>query len=748
MVGNSVNCHAEMSADISSIPSWKIALLEKRRFHDKESTGLNVSNTPSDQQAVADSGIPVWKRTILAKKQNQKNSSVFLAKHGQTNDSQSNDTVSTINNGYVHSLEYDSLLDNSTEQELKPAIVDIDINDTAEDQPVEERLLPIHQNPILRLDLKNRHHSSGGSAKSISSPRVTSTSTGSRKHSSGLSSVSSQAPVTPDAVNEEVFSNDNDHETEVAYGKGFVHKLLMKFSHLSTSTNDQTPNNRCSRQRLSSSCEPSDTGPPSGMPTAKFHSADDLLNETNFHVRIDRSDSCDELDITATNDVNGAFNAHLDHSDVAGQEDDVNSKRHSSCTEIADELPFANIVSSARSLFERLAVHSSSQKQSTSPSSTHNTAPSRFSYIGTLERSQHSKSKSVTKTYVPEDSTPKTFDQLYDSVNKSEKLSEVSHSNGTAPVVNGGESPRNTESSIEDDTNKSVQQSDNRTSSSAVVDSPSSPSCTYTRSSVFNRDVNISDASPSQPPSTHADLSTGENEVLVPKSTMKEQENESIPVASMTLLNTAADESHQRTNDTKSWTVQNTSSNIVRRVRVDSSSLASPLADKGNVKSQLAKKPAPSRPGKLLIRPASNLVAAKTSAEYLELTKFNDVRKGEFTPPVKKERIDPDVYDDDIDKADGVTDGSLIREEYVFDGAGIIIGRSMLTKTNRNRSVNAGNLSMLIIAVDRHSTITVYRIDRGRSVRVRSMGWCQFSNFALRISLRFDLNPQFAIFRG
>jgi len=718
MVGDSVICHAEMSADIASIPSWKIALLERKRLQDKESSGSNVIHTPSgapshdDQEDVVGSHVPAWKRDILTRKQNQKNSSVFLAKHGQTDNSQSNDTVSSISNGHVHSLVYDP--------ELDAAVVDIDINDTTEDEPLEERLLPIHQNPILRLDLKKRYKSSSssGSTRSSLSPKVTSTSSGSQVHSSDPSSVSTQAPVTPDAVdavNEEVFSNDNDYETEVAYGRGFVHKLLMKFSHLSSSSNEHTPNNRYSKQRFSSlgdHCKKSSTGLQRkssrdlesisskrlSMPTTRFHSVDDLLNETKFAVQIDQGDSADELDITVTNDVNGEVTTHLDHGDVDRNEDDVTSKRDSNCEEIADELPFANIVSSARSLFESLAVHSASQKQSTSLSSIQNTASSRFSYIGTLERSHHSKNTPTTKTEV---STPKKFDHSYSSLNKSVKsTAEEPHSNGTSSVTDDGESQRNADARIESDANKSVQESVNKMSSCTVVNSPTGLSSTSTDSdsSMFNRNVNISATKLSQPASTCADLTTGNSDVPVVNSPVKDQEREIIPVAFTTQVKSAVDESHSFTDGAKSSAIENTSTSIAKPIHVDNSSLFSQPADKKeNVKSQPAfsgKKPAPSRPGKLVIRPASNLVAAKTSSEYLELTKFNDVRKGEFAPPLKKERIDP-AFDDDTDKADGVASDSVTAEEYVFDGAGVIIGQSLLTKTNKRKSVNTENLSII-----------------------------------------------------
>ena len=681
-----MNCHAEMSADIASIPPWKVALLQRKRLHDKEPSGLNVSHaTPSGQQAIVDSALPAWKRDILIKKQNP-NSSVFLAKSGHTDDSRSNSAVSTVNNGHVHSVALDC---QSEEPELDATVVDIDINDTVGDQPAEERLLPIHQNPILRLDLKKRTQSSpSSSTRNSVSPRVTS---GSHEHSSTISSVSSHAPVTPDAVNEEVFGNDNDSETDLTYGKGFVHKLLMKFSHLSS---DQTANNRHLKPRfysLGDTSRLSDYGlqkqssrdlesiglqpskPSFSMLATKYHSVDDLCSATKLHTLIDGNDSADELDITTTNDVvNGECGMY------GADEDDNASKRNSSCVEIADELPFANIVSNARSLFESLAVHSASQKPSISPLHTQSTTSSYSSYVGTLERSHQLKRTSAVTAQ--EVSAPKKFDQSHKTLTRSLRWTEVSHSNGTSLVADDGESQGNSDARIETDASE-----DKNTSS--FSNSPSSS--VYTGGSVLNQDVNITATSPSQGASTYADSTTSKNSLHSTKSSAKEKElEETIPSASTIQSKMPAAESGPSTSNT----IENRSTNVARRDHIDNSSLSSQFSDnRENTRSQpvsSGKKPAPSRPGKLVIRPASNLVAAKTSTEYLELTKFNDVRKGEFAPPVKKERTDADAYDDDIDKPDGAAEDVIVIEEYNFTGAGVVIGRSLLTKTNRNRSVN------------------------------------------------------------
>jgi hypothetical protein len=110
-----------------------------------------------------------------------------------------------------------------------------------------------------------------------------------------------------------------------------------------------------------------------------------------------------------------------------------------------------------------------------------------------------------------------------------------------------------------------------------------------------------------------------------------------------------------------------------------------------NAISSTVPKAGPSRPGMLLIRPASNLVAANTKTEYLALTKYNDVRKGEFAPASKKvaepSGDEESVNDDDCDVADAAPDMDT-NEQYIFAGAGVHLSRSLLDKTKQGKRVN------------------------------------------------------------
>lgn len=60
-----------------------------------------------------------------------------------------------------------------------------------------------------------------------------------------------------------------------------------------------------------------------------------------------------------------------------------------------------------------------------------------------------------------------------------------------------------------------------------------------------------------------------------------------------------------------------------------------------------------SNPGRLTIRPASNLNASKLKSEYLKLTQFNDIKVGQFSAPTKpkrqpKSQEERDDDDDDL----------------------------------------------------------------------------------------------------
>ena len=85
-------------------------------------------------------------------------------------------------------------------------------------------------------------------------------------------------------------------------------------------------------------------------------------------------------------------------------------------------------------------------------------------------------------------------------------------------------------------------------------------------------------------------------------------------------------------------------------------------------------------------------MAAKTKSEFLDMTKFNDIKKGEFAPAVRR----PQMMNNRVGK-DDATDGDEDLEQgrvedndvstYEFAGAGVRTGRSLLAKTKAGKKV-------------------------------------------------------------
>jgi hypothetical protein len=121
-------------------------------------------------------------------------------------------------------------------------------------------------------------------------------------------------------------------------------------------------------------------------------------------------------------------------------------------------------------------------------------------------------------------------------------------------------------------------------------------------------------------------------------------------------------------------------------------------------------RPNPAAPGKLVVRPASNLMPAATNVESLKLTTHNDIKTGEFEPARKwlskfdglsSSNVD-DVYDDDGVDGDGAEtgadaaspgivregEGGMFRSSYSFEGAGVVFSKSALSRTKKTRTVS------------------------------------------------------------
>jgi len=103
-------------------------------------------------------------------------------------------------------------------------------------------------------------------------------------------------------------------------------------------------------------------------------------------------------------------------------------------------------------------------------------------------------------------------------------------------------------------------------------------------------------------------------------------------------------------------------------------------------KTNAVKRQAPSRPGNLIIRPASNTVASKTKTEFLNLSKYNDVKKGEFAPAAARKFASNQDNAEEEESVDDLVDSSEGRTTYEFIGAGMRLGRSVLMKKHLSRA--------------------------------------------------------------
>ena len=128
-----------------------------------------------------------------------------------------------------------------------------------------------------------------------------------------------------------------------------------------------------------------------------------------------------------------------------------------------------------------------------------------------------------------------------------------------------------------------------------------------------------------------------------------------------------------------------------------------------------SKRPVPHGPGMLLIRPASNLVtgAPATNNQFLQITRYNDVKTGSFEPAKKRPNhsaggdvpitniddmlddvpvtnIDDMGYSPDNSPRSNEIDSDTLRRQaakkYEFIGAEVSLGRSLLVRT-RNKKV-------------------------------------------------------------
>ena len=227
-----------MSVDVGSVPPWKRELMERKRRQDEE------EKRKRSEEITQLSQMPAWKRDIIMKKQKTKNSIVFIGGNNISNrateasperlakDTPKSPTVRVSSTNHVPESRSEFTFE-ETEN-----IVDGVVK--------REHIIPIQQNPWLKSDLERRHIprtspkrlSDGGSfdepeidEQVPQSQQPQSVSVAVANHTSCLHADGRVPDPHNQSENDDVFGND---EEEVTYGRGFVHKLLRRFKHLSS----------------------------------------------------------------------------------------------------------------------------------------------------------------------------------------------------------------------------------------------------------------------------------------------------------------------------------------------------------------------------------------------------------------------------------------------------------------------------------------------------------------------------------
>ena len=290
-----------MSVDVVTFPPWKQALMERkrRRLQSDDATPTEGSFDLVDH--------PTWKRESVLKHQVQHNSIMYFVQPHSNNNIYSSPDISSLPNDKVNSTFSCKKAENG-----------------------EERLLPIHRNPILLLDLEKRQHIWSGtfaaahspkaieSPKNGLSPKIADSSTAFTN--SELNITTSSASPVPSLVND---INNVFVEEEVTYGKGFVHRLLQKFSHLSAKDDQiMLPFQKSLRNSNSGITQPviSNKGYNS-LPSRKIHSFDNFCQESFQPLDVNSKKLTEK--VSASENVNSTTGCEVRNADAVVIEEDT-----------------------------------------------------------------------------------------------------------------------------------------------------------------------------------------------------------------------------------------------------------------------------------------------------------------------------------------------------------------------------------------------------------------------------------------
>ena len=781
-----------MSVDISFVPPWKQALIEKKRRQEED------NRRKQDSEVQRFSQMPSWKRDILLKKQQQKNSVVFISKP-LIPEKPKNDNLEPpkTQSSKSSSSSSEVFVDNHEAVDSPPPPQPLGVDESDNNGEVQPHIIPITQNPLLRKDPETlnkviRSH------KHYSYPGANTDYDG-----SGSGHVGHSCSAEPDGPAKRHSANCDDvfiqEEEEVTYGRGFVHKLLKRFSHMSTK--DENDKLHTLPRRASSSENILDDklavrgyssygrAPP--LSPSRTRSSESLSSGHQMSPRSNSSaensfshenNSCSHdnnsvnSDHVMPNNTSQLEEVQLSHRSKSPEPESSILNRSSSSENVGEDLPRPNIVRTARSVFENILPL---------PTRTYDTLQKRRAPdIPSASDSKAGISNNVGKYYNDTlsrkaGSTVRIADEEDTVVNGGEPMvnghdaGDHTHDSGTPPVLDtaiqsiqsagkswyfsGGGSGAGSDQQRNSSTGSSVMSPPTVPKNSFLYPAVKSPDALKAKPTYPNKPVikprspevkldkprlpaskpDMKQRSPDPKPDTK--LRNGNNNVSNGIQLVNGDQKRTAPTppspASIQIDHSVDESTTDATDDTdyqpqpiidikpKSKPERpNLNLNLNHLHKEAKNDANDTVTNINNLKNQLkkTKRLAPAGPGSMLIRPASNLVVGATKTEYLNLSKYNDVKIGEFAP-AKKRPSYYDTYDDDEDvpvtniddvlsddvpitniddvalpRADA-NDNIVKRKKYDFVGANVKLERNLLQKTRNSKKVSFNVYIMFLL---------------------------------------------------
>ena len=648
----------------------------------------------------------------------------------------------------------------------------------------EEHLLPVQQNPWFKTDRQKRKKSGKRSKSSSAASELTTSTTDSylSHHTSdgadvqdydGILGSNEELDTYPE--NDSVFPENG----EVTYGRGFVHKLLRKFKHMSAKDEVSGDSNIACRRTVSSdniledaisnklSPEPGNYSPRHGKST-NFSSRTRSMENLSIPLSL-KSPNVDKNDLKENNNRQDCLSktvdsdGYFDHTDTINDIPQLdsganNSPHHKSAPDVSadspqPDLPRRNIVSSYRNKFESKSPRSPSARISW------HGEPTKSAHLYTDNDKVHLTENNSTKTNTSDKQLPSGGLGHSDKINLANNIPngvESDHSENSEQE-NGFKTTKASKDVVKSlhaagkswtfPRGGATEQSEDKTKSVAATKKKSQkphsapttpaqnesysikhtaqpqPNKSFLYGSLFTpRTTNagnatkFADSSPGKSNKSDADVSDNISQSAKLSSGLVNGWDSSAENAE---VNNSAAHSAQPSQDQVKLKQENKRPDT-RKLNLNldfidtnanlsqGSSQSKAVSDKNdfiakNDRRRHVKRPAPTGPGSMLIRPASNMVTGSTNTEYLNLTKYHDVKVGDFAPARKRPayngddvpitNIDDMIGDDiPVTDIDGVfhghdTNENVLKKPYEFVGAGVSLGRNMLEHTREHNEV-------------------------------------------------------------